>query len=114
MGAGARRSVSSAAVSGCASAYPTRREAKPNAFESVRRTTRLGSSSTQGAHERAPYSTYASSATTIACGTRSANAAISSGSIQLPVGLLGLQTQWRSASSPAATTSAPRSVVAIR
>ena len=35
IGAGARRSVSSAAVSGCASAYPTRNDASPKAFDIV-------------------------------------------------------------------------------
>ncbi len=56
IGAGARRSSRTAAVSGCASAYPTRSEASPNAFESVRSTTRLGVSSTHRAQDAPPYS----------------------------------------------------------
>ena len=71
IGAGARRSVRSADVSGCANAKPTRSAARPNAFESVRTTTRFGNWSTHRAADRAPYSTYASSTTTIVFGLRS-------------------------------------------
>ena len=63
----------------------------------VRRTTRFGSSSTHGAHERAPYSTYASSTTTIVSGWLRARSTIVSGSTHVPVGFCGLQTQSSSA-----------------
>ena len=74
----------------------------------------MGSSSTHGAHERAPYSTYASSTTTIVSGLVRARSTIDSGSTHVPVGFCGLQTQSSSASSSGPTTSAPVNVVAIR
>jgi hypothetical protein len=54
-----------------------------------------------------PYSKYASSTTTIACGNDRARAAISSGSTSPPVGLFGLQTQTRSASAGSSASAAP-------
>ena len=54
--AGGRRSSSSAAASGEATAQPTRSDAKPKAFESVRRTIRFGCSAISGTQVAPAYS----------------------------------------------------------
>ena len=78
----------------------------------MRSATRFGVPATSGATVLPPYSKYASSTTTVACGSDRASAAISSGSTSPPVGLFGLQTQTRSAPAGSSVSVAPSIAVA--
>ena len=111
IGAGERRAVSSAATCGCAIAYPTRSPARPNALESVRSTTRFGSSATSGTTVSPPYSTYASSTTSSVSGRARANDAISAGDSFSPVGLFGLQSHTTAAARHCTASSVPISAI---